>query len=76
MVTSRSAKPHHVGSNPIFPSITGDNEIDLLMHKTRMCLCNKYYNEVYNNVSILRVKNVFFTVEDKEYKEWLHNKGL
>jgi len=41
-----------------------------------MCLCNKYYNEVYKNLSILETKNVFFNVEhDKEYQEWLNNKG-
>ena len=76
MVTPRSAKPVHVGSSPIFPSITGDKELDLLIHKTRMCLCNKYYNEDYKNVFSLEKRNIFFTIEDKEYQEWLHNKGL
>jgi len=57
-------------------SITGDKEINLLIHQTLMCLCNKYYNEVYKNLSILETKNVFFNVEhDKEYQEWLNNKG-
>ena len=77
MVTPRSAKPVHVGSSPIFPSITGDKEINLLIHQTLMCLCNKYYNEVYKYLSILETKNVFFNVDsDKEYQEWLKNKGL
>jgi hypothetical protein len=50
-------------------------KIDLLIHQTRMCLCNKYYNEVYKNLSILKNKNVFFNVEsDKEYQEWLLTK--
>jgi len=56
--------------------ITGDKEIDLLIHKTRMCLCNKYYDQVYRNLNILKRKNVFFNVEnDREYQEWLTNKG-
>jgi len=57
-------------------SITGDKEIDLLIHQTLMCLCNKYYHEVYRNTRILEENNVFFGVEhDKEYQEWLSNKG-
>jgi len=56
-------------------SITGDKEINLLIHQTLMCLCNKYYNEVYKNLSILETKNVFFNVEhDKENQEWLLTK--
>lgn len=85
-----TANPQGVGSSPTRPSkysvaikmnkiasITGDKEVDLLIHKTRMCLCNKYYNEVYKYLSILETKNVFFNVDsDKEYQEWLKNKGL
>jgi len=75
MVTSRSAKPLYAGSNPVFPSITRDKEIDLLIHTTNMCLCNKYYNEVYKNISALEKRNIFFNAEDKDYQEWLRNKG-
>ncbi len=57
-------------------SITGDKEIDLLIHQTLMCLCNKYYHEVFRNIRILDENNVFFGVEhDKEYQEWLSDKG-
>jgi len=57
-------------------SITGDKEIDLLIHQTVMCLGNKYYNEVYKNLSTLKTKNVFFNVDNqKDYQEWLKNKG-
>jgi len=46
-----------------------------LIHQTLMCLCNKYYNEVYKYLSILETKNVFFNVEsDKEYQKWLLTK--
>jgi len=56
-------------------SITGDNEINLLIHQTLMCLCNKYYNEVYKNINFLETKHVFFSMEhDKEYQEWLLTK--
>jgi len=49
--------------------------MNLLIHQTLMCLCNKYYNEVYKNLSILETKNVFFNVDnDKEYQEWLLTK--
>jgi hypothetical protein len=57
-------------------SITGDKDVNLLIHQTLMLLCNKYYKEVYKNLSILETKNVFFNVDNqKDYQEWLKNKG-